>query len=217
MSIMRRLLLGLGALVTVLFLYFSLTLPNVTSLKTRNPVTTAFMKRDPGFPLQIWVSSNQISPHLKAAVVLAEDDRFFRHPGIDLRAIWEAIKQNWKEKEWKWGASTITQQLAKNLYLNPSKSPFRKTKEIFIAWNLERHLSKQRILEIYLNIVEWGKGIYGCEAAARHYFEISAAHLSPAQAAKLASMLPNPRYFQENFHSPFLEQKTATLLERMGY
>lgn len=201
----------------VVFLYLVLTLPDVAKLKTQNPPTTAFMERDPALPLQIWVPYTQISPHLKEAVVLAEDARFFYHRGFDLQAIWEAAKRNWKEKEWKWGGSTITQQLAKNLYLSPGKNPLRKCREILIARRLERHLSKQRILELYLNVVEWGKGIYGIEASARRYFGIAAVHLNPAQAAKLAAMLPNPRYFEANFHSPFLEQKTAALLRRMGY
>ncbi|MBI4125458.1 MAG: monofunctional biosynthetic peptidoglycan transglycosylase, partial [Deltaproteobacteria bacterium] len=209
MSMMRRFWLGMGGVAAVLLLYFTLTLPDVSTLKKQNPVTTAFMVRDPGLPLQIWVPYHQISPYLKEAVVLAEDARFFQHGGFDLRAIWEAVKRNWKEKEWKWGGSTITQQLAKNLYLNPSKNPMRKIREILIAWRLERHLSKQRILELYLNVVEWGKGIYGIEAAALHYFGVAASQLSPAQAAKLAAILPSPRYFQQNFHSPFLEQKAA--------
>lgn len=214
---MRRIISSLAALLAIFYLYLVATLPDVAQLKTQNPVTTAFMERDPGFPLQIWVPYTQISPHLKAAVVLAEDDRFFHHNGFDRKAIWEAARRNWREKEWKWGGSTITQQLAKNLYLNPSKNPLRKIREIFIAWSLERHLSKQRILELYLNVVEWGNGLYGAEVAARRYFNTAALHLSPAQAAKLAAMLPSPRFSQQNFHSPFLEQKAATLLKRMEY
>lgn len=200
-------------------LHSYLTLPNVSLLKKENPKTWAFKELYDGEkrPSHIWVSYTSISPYLKQAVVIAEDSRFFDHHGFDLKAIWEAFQRNWDKKQLKWGASTITQQLAKNLYLSPSKNPFRKIKEILIALALEKHLSKQRILELYLNIVEWGEGIYGAEAAAHYYFGVSAAHLGPYQSAKLASILPNPRYFQNRFKSGYLEERVATILTRMGY
>lgn len=195
------------------------SLPDVSFLKTNNPQTTAFMKLYHGpAPLQYdWVSYSSISPYLKQAIVIAEDANFFGHAGIDWRALWEAMRKNWEEKEWIWGGSTLTQQLAKNLFLSPSKNPVRKIKEAMLAWKLESTLSKQRILELYLNIVEWGEGIYGAEAASRHYFNISAASLDPMQAAQLAVILPSPRNYGKNIRAPFVEKRMAIVLKRMGY
>lgn len=217
-----RILLVLLVVVGVLWLgslHSYLTLPNVAFLKRENPKTWAFKELYEGKrpPEHIWVSYTRISPYLKNAVVIAEDSRFFDHHGFDLEAIWEALQRNWDKKQLRWGGSTITQQLAKNLYLNPSKNPFRKIKEIFIAFALEKNLSKQRILELYLNVVEWGEGIYGAEAAARHYFGLSAAQLSPAQSARLAAILPNPRHFQHQFYGAYLKERVETILRRMGY
>lgn len=194
-----------------------LTLPNVAILKISNPETTAFMKRYSGNKLKhTWVPYQKISPSLKEAVVLAEDGFFFQHEGIDWQAFGEAVKKNWDKKRFRWGASTITQQVAKNLYLSPSKNPLRKFKEMFIAVKLEQTLSKQRILEIYLNIAEWGDGIYGAQAAAQYYFNTNASYLSPTQSAWLAAILPNPRFYQKNRHGPFLQRRVSKILRMMG-
>ncbi len=194
-SLLITLLVGLLA-------YVYMILPDVTALVKANPRSTALMElRDREYRLkglreprqQIWVSYGAISENLKKAILVSEDASFFSHPGVDVREIKEAIKQDWETMSFKRGGSTITMQLAKNLYLTPSKNPLRKLKEIIIAWQLERALSKRRIFEIYLNVVEWGRNIYGAEAAARHYFGKSAANLDAVEAATLAAMLPSPR------------------------
>lgn len=217
-KIILALLVSAGTL-WLLWINSFFSLPDVRWLKTQNPKSTAFMKFYKGpHPLQYhWVPYTRISPSLKQAVVIAEDGNFFQHGGADWQAIWEAMKRNWEEREWKWGGSTITQQLAKNLYLSPSKNPFRKLKEIIIAWELEQALSKQRILEIYLNVVEWGPGIYGAEAASQYYFGIPASLLSPAQSAKLAAILPNPKQYSRNLNGPYIERRIVVILKRMGY
>jgi monofunctional biosynthetic peptidoglycan transglycosylase len=177
-------------------------LPAVSPLKTKNPKTTALMElrdreyRQKGLkPVrrQLWVPYGAVSEHLKKAILLSEDAAFFSHGGVDLFELKEAAKEDWDKKTFKRGASTITMQLAKNLYLNPSKNPLRKLREIVISMQLESTLSKRRIFEIYLNVVEWGMGIYGVEAAARHYFLKAASDLTPLEAATLAALLPNPR------------------------
>jgi monofunctional biosynthetic peptidoglycan transglycosylase len=194
-SLLITLLVGLGG-------YFYATLPNVSRLKKTNPRSTALMElrdkeyRQKGFrgPRQkVSVPYAAISDHLKKAILVSEDASFFSHPGIDFQELKAAIKIDWETMSLKRGGSTITMQLARNLYLNPSKNPLRKIKEIMIAWQLERALSKRRIFEIYLNVVEWGRNIYGAEAAARHYFGKSAANLNVLEAATLAALLPNPR------------------------
>ena len=191
----------LTALVGGLF-YFYQTLPDVTVLKQRNPKSSALMElraeeyRQKGIRIarqQIWVSYEAISEHLKKAILLSEDAAFFSHKGVDMNELKEALKKDWETGSFKRGGSTITMQLAKNLYLNPSKNPLRKVKEIVIARQLEQALSKKRIFEIYLNVVEWGRNIYGAEAAARHYFGKSAAGLDVLEAATLAALLPSPR------------------------
>jgi len=191
----------LTALVGGLF-YFYLSLPDVAVLKQRNPQSSALMElraeeyRQKGIRVarqQIWVSYGAISEHLKKAILLAEDAAFFSHKGVDMNELREALKKDWETGSFKRGGSTITMQLAKNLYLNPSKNPLRKAKEIIIARQLEQALPKRRIFEIYLNVVEWGRNIYGAEAAARHYFGKSAASLDILEAATLAALLPSPR------------------------
>lgn len=186
--------------------YFYFTLPDVAQLKQKNPKSTALMDlRDEEYKQknirvarqQIWVSYGAISEHLKKAVLVSEDAAFFSHQGVDVNEIKAALKKDWETMSFSRGGSTITMQLAKNMYLNPSKTPFRKFKEIVIAHQLERTLSKQRIFELYLNVVEWGRNIYGIEAAARHYFGKSAGALGPLEAATLAALLPSPRKSQE--------------------
>lgn len=187
-------------------LYFYFTLPDVAQLKQKNPRSTALMKlRDEEYKKkniratrqQIWVSYGGISEHLKKAVLVSEDAAFFSHKGVDVNELKAALKKDWETLSFSRGGSTITMQLAKNLYLNPSKNPLRKITEIVIAHQLEQALSKRRIFEIYLNVVEWGRNVYGIEAASRHYFGKSAAALEPLEAATLAALLPSPRNSQD--------------------
>jgi monofunctional glycosyltransferase len=184
------------------FAYFYYSLPDVSLLKRTNPKSSALMElRDQeyrqkgirGPRRQIWVPYGGISEHLIKAVLLSEDASFFSHKGVDLVEIKEALKKDLETGSFKRGGSTITMQLAKNLYLNPSKNPLRKLKEIIIARQLEQALPKRRIFEIYLNIVEWGRNVYGAEAASRHYFGKAAAQLEILEAATLAALLPSPR------------------------
>jgi monofunctional biosynthetic peptidoglycan transglycosylase len=176
--------------------------PDLSLLRKANPRTTAMMelrddeRRRQGLKprrRQIWASYGAISEHLKKAVLVSEDASFYDHAGVDLHELKEALKRDWQQKRFARGASTLTMQLAKNLYLSPSKNPLRKIREMALAWQLERTLNKRRIFEIYLNVVEWGDGIYGAEAASRHYFSKTAAGLTVEEAAALAAMLPNPR------------------------
>ncbi len=181
---------------------FYLSLPDVGRLRNRNPGVTALMElrakeyraigeRAPR--RQIWVPYGAVSETLKKAILISEDAAFFSHGGIDFDELQAALKQVWQTLSFRRGGSTITMQLARNLYLSPAKNPLRKLKEIAIARQLERALSKQRIFEIYLNVVELGKNLYGAEAAARFYFGKAAADLGPLEAATLAALLPNPR------------------------
>jgi monofunctional glycosyltransferase len=164
---------------------------------------------------QQWVPYNQISPHLKRAIIAAEDARFVDHEGFDWDGIQKAIEKNQKKGRFVAGGSTITQQLAKNLFLTPTKSYLRKAEEAIITLMLESLWSKRRIFEVYLNVIEWGNGIFGAEAAARHYFGIGAGQLGPEQAAKLAGMVPNPRFYDRNRNAPGLARKAAIILGRM--
>jgi len=190
------------SLIVGLIAYEYVRLPDVSRLKKKNPSTTTLMElRDEEYrqkglkPLrrQIWVPYDAISEHLKKAIIISEDAAFFSHKGVDLFELKEAVKKDWEKGQFKRGGSTLTMQLAKNLYLNPSKNPLRKLREIIIAWQLEQALSKKRIFELYLNVVEWGDGIYGAEAASRYYLSKPASVLDPAEAATLAALLPNPR------------------------
>ena len=176
---------------------------------------------------QHWVDYGQISDHLKRAVLTSEDDQFVEHGGVRWDAIERAMERNAKEEHRAarqqatrparvFGGSTITQQLAKNLLLSGERNLLRKGQELVLAHTLELMLSKQRILEIYLNNVEWGNGIFGAEAAAQHYFGKSAARLAPAEAARLAVMLPNPRHFEANPRSPYLNQRSNAIQRRMA-
>lgn len=194
-ALLVSLLVGLAA-------YAYLSLPDVSPLKTKNPRTTALMElRDQEYRQkgvkparrQFWAPYNAVSEHLKKAVILSEDAAFFSHRGVDLFELKEAIREDWEKGQFKRGASTITMQLARNLYLNPDKNPLRKLMEIVISWQLEQALSKKRIFELYLNVVEWGDGIYGIEAASRHYFSKPSSDLDPSEAATLAALLPSPR------------------------
>ncbi|ACI21050.1 monofunctional biosynthetic peptidoglycan transglycosylase [Thermodesulfovibrio yellowstonii DSM 11347] len=190
---------------------------DVSSLKKKNPELTAMMKyrikqweRD-GKKIKIkkmWIPVNRVSPYLVKAVLIGEDDKFYSHSGFDIEGIKKAIEKDIKEKKLKYGGSTITQQLAKNLYLTPSKNPVRKIQEAIITWRLEKTLSKKRILELYLNVAEWGEGIFGAEAASRHYFGKSASELNAIEAARLAASLPNPIKYSPVGNSRFIEKRT---------
>ncbi|MFZ6848802.1 monofunctional biosynthetic peptidoglycan transglycosylase [Undibacterium sp. RuRC25W] len=190
-----------------------------------NPSSTSFMRhqlsvlqeKDPNAKLQHqWVPYNRISNNLKRAVIASEDDSFVDHEGVDWEAMQKAYEKNQKKGKVVSGGSTITQQLAKNLFLSGERSYLRKGQELIITYMLEFCMSKERILEIYLNSVEWGVGIFGAEAAAHHYYGINAASLGPAQAARLAVMLPKPRYFDKNQGSGYLQRRTELILKRMN-
>ena len=166
-------------------------------------------------PLRIWVPLSRISPYLQKAVIVAEDASFYRHRGFDWPGIRDAATRNWDRGELRRGGSTITQQLAKNLYLSPEKNFVRKLHEALITRALEDRLSKRRILELYLNVVEWGHGIYGAEAAARHHFGKAALDLTPAEAALLAGILPSPRRYDPLRVTPYLIKRQEQILRRM--
>ena len=220
-----RLALAAGALLAAYLLYVYLTLPDVRYLADKNPTTTAFMQlrideaKDAGNPKfqirQRWVPYSQISDNLKKAVLKAEDAAFFDHDGLDYNEIRASLEKNWEEGKFTRGASTITQQLAKNLYLSPSKNPVRKLKEVLITRRLEDALTKRRILEIYLNVIEWGDGIFGCEQAARTYFGKSAADLSPSEAALMAGAIINPRVHNPAHPTKRLLRRQQIILRRM--
>jgi monofunctional biosynthetic peptidoglycan transglycosylase len=200
------------------------TLPDPAPLARENPRTTALIAqrraeaKSRGRPLtvrQSWVPLERISPRLVEAVLLSEDTRFFGHEGLDWDAIRAAAEHDLKVRSFARGASTLTQQLAKNLWLGTEKSLWRKAKEAMLAAKLERSLSKRRILALYLNVVELGDGVFGAEAGARHRFGVGAASLSPAQAAVLASMLPAPRRADLAKPSGWLRSRSRRLLDRM--
>jgi monofunctional glycosyltransferase len=203
-SLFKRAVLFIFVLL-VLFVAFQFVYPDVSELKTKNPEKTAFMSyREKEWEregkeyriTQKWVPLRAISHYLVKAVLVSEDDKFWSHEGFDYEAMQKAIEKDIKAKKFKLGGSTISQQLAKNLYLSPSKNPLRKIREAIITWRMERELSKKRILELYLNVAEWGdRGIFGIEAAARKYYGKSAAALGPEESSRLASILPNPRKF----------------------
>ena len=225
---MRTVLRGLsviGACGFVYLAYVYLTLPDVRRLATQNPRTTSFMelrKREAAesgraFSIrQRWVPYGQISSHLRRAVLVAEDAAFFDHDGIDLKELRASLEANWEEGRFTRGASTITQQLAKNLYLSPSRNPVRKLKELLITRRLEAALSKRRILELYLNVIEWGDGIFGAEAAAETYFGKSAASLLPDEAALMAGAIINPREHNPAHPTARLLRRQQIIARRMG-
>ena len=189
-----------------------------------NPAETSFMeirmdelhvKKPDAKMKHQWVPYAKISNNLKRAVIASEDAKFVDHEGFDWDGIQKAIEKNQKKGKVVAGGSTISQQLAKNLFLSPRKSMLRKVEEAAITIMIEGVWSKQRILEVYLNSIEWGNGVFGAEAAARHYYGISADRLGPEQAAKLAGMVPNPRLYDRNRSAPGLARKTGVILSRM--
>ncbi|MDE2292900.1 MAG: monofunctional biosynthetic peptidoglycan transglycosylase, partial [Elusimicrobia bacterium] len=162
-----------------------------------------------------WVPYDGIAKSLKDAVLMSEDGTFWRHGGVDWDAVEDAVRVDLSKERLAYGGSTITQQLARNLYLSPSKNPLRKLKEALIAWRLERVLGKRRILELYLNVVEWGPGVFGCEAAARRYFGKSAADLSYEESAALASVLPSPRRWSPIHPNRRVQRRIERLIARL--
>jgi monofunctional biosynthetic peptidoglycan transglycosylase len=200
------------------------TWPDVAALARRAPATTAFIDRyraerraagrDPSVAW-VWVPYTAISLDVKRAVVVAEDINFLAHRGFDLGEVGDALERAVERRELPRGASTITQQLAKNLWLSPSRNPLRKVREAILTWQLERTLSKRRILELYLNVVEVGRGVYGVEAGARRYFGRSAASLGPTEAAQLAATLPNPDEWHPGSASRAYRAHVERVLRRM--
>lgn len=190
--------------ILLFLLLYSLLMPDISKWKKENPDKTAFMqywerqRKKMGRKItlrQIWVPLSDISPYLIRAVLIAEDDKFWAHDGFDYKAIRKAVERDLKAKKLKFGGSTISQQLARNLYLSPEKSLLRKMSEALITWRMEKVLSKRRILELYLNVVEWGEGIFGVEAASRHYYGKSSSQLTPVEATRLAAILPSPKRY----------------------
>jgi monofunctional biosynthetic peptidoglycan transglycosylase len=213
-----------GAPAAGVALYWYLTFPDVVTLAKTNPGSTAFIesrKTEPKprgravKPIWVWVPLSRISPNLQRAVIVSEDATFYRHRGFDWHGIRDAATRNWDRGGLHRGGSTITQQLAKNLYLSPEKNLMRKMHEALITRALEDRLSKKRILELYLNVVEWGRGIYGAEAAARHHFGKAARDLSPSEAALLAAILPSPRRHDPLRVTPYLIKRQEQILRWM--
>jgi len=224
-KLIGRVVFGSAALVFALIAYAYLTLPDVRSLQTTNPATTAFIElrareaRARGqVPRrrQIWVGYRSISRDLVRAVLVSEDDAFWQHDGVDVNQLQESLQVDWARGRFVRGGSTITQQLAKNLYLSPSRNPLRKLRELIIARRLEAALRKPRILELYLNVIEWGDGIYGAEAAARTYFQKPALDITTDEAALLAAAIPNPHAMNPLRPTARLVRRQQLILRRMG-
>lgn len=210
------------ALVLLVQLYFLLQIwwwvdhnPGMTSMMRAQQA--ALREKNPSANIQQqWVPYERISNNLKRAIIASEDSNFTDHDGVDWDALEKAYAKNTKKHKVVAGGSTITQQLAKNLFLSGERSYIRKGQELVITYMLEALMDKERIFEIYLNVVEFGTGVFGAEAAARHYYGVTAANLGAAQAAKLAVLLPNPRYFDKHRDSNYLARRTGVILRRMG-
>ncbi len=225
MSLLLKSLRTLPAIAFAIVAYAYLTCPDVRPLRTSNPTTTAFIElrareaQARGLaPKRVmrWASYRYISRDLKRAVLVAEDDAFWQHEGVDFEQLQDSLETDWARGRFARGASTITQQLAKNLYLSPTRNPLRKFRELIIARRLEAELTKARILELYLNVIEWGDGIYGAEAASRTYFRESAADLDAAQSALLAGAIVNPRLYSPAHPTGRLVRRQQLILRRMG-
>lgn len=213
-------LLLLGGIIDIgrYFIY-----PNISDLKEINPVPTAFMEyrqeewAEKNRDMEIthkWVPMSKISSNVIKAVLIGEDDKFWNHDGFDVKGMEDAIERSLKKGSVA-GGSTISQQLSKNLYLSPSKNPVRKVKEAIITWRIENTLSKRRILEIYLNVAEWGDGIFGIEAAARHYYHKSAKNLTGREAARLAAVLPNPIKYNPTGNQKYVKNRARIIYKIM--
>lgn len=224
MSIKAWIWRGFLALLLLILLYQLWIFLHICYWVHQNPNSTAFMRdrlqaqqsENPKARLKHqWVEYEQISVNLKRAVVAAEDAKFVQHDGFDWDGIQQAYEKNLKKGRLVAGGSTISQQLAKNLFLSSQRTPWRKLQEAVITLMLEQMMSKRRILEIYLNVIEWGDGVFGAEAAAKHYYGVSARRLSSYQAAKMAAMIPNPRFYDKHRSTRFLNRKTGTIQARM--
>jgi monofunctional biosynthetic peptidoglycan transglycosylase len=222
--VLRVLLVLLAGACLAVAVFFA-TLPDVSPLKTGFPKTTAFMERRKAALARAgentrleWapVPLSRISPRLVRAVVVAEDARFYEHGGVDWEAVRGALEKDWGGKNLRHGASTITQQLAKNLYLSPRRTPWRKLREWAIARRLEAALPKRRILELYVNIVELGLRTFGAEAASRRYFGKPASDLSDLEAATLAAVIPSPRLYDPVRHAQRVARRARQILRFMG-
>jgi monofunctional biosynthetic peptidoglycan transglycosylase len=216
---------GVAILFVLLLVYQAWIFAHVCWWIKFNPSTSAFMEdrleimqdANPDAELQYqWVPYAKISNNLKRALIASEDAKFVDHEGFDWDGIQKAYEKNMKKGKIVAGGSTISQQLAKNLFLSGKRSPFRKIEEAAITVMMEAVMDKQRIFEIYLNVIEWGNGVFGAEAAARHYYHVSASQLSVAQAAKLAAMVPNPRYYDKHREALGLQKKTGIIMSRMN-
>ena len=214
----------LGALVVAVLMVQGWFFAHVWWWSSHNPSSTAFMQarlatlqqKDPKAAIrQQWVGYDRVSANLRRAVVAAEDSKFVDHEGFDWEGIQKALEKNEKRGKVVAGGSTISQQLAKNLFLSGSRSWLRKGQEAAITWMLESAMSKKRILELYLNLAEWGEGVFGAEAAARHYFGVPAAQLSVPQAAWLAAILPAPQRYDRNRGSQWIARKSEIIMARM--
>ncbi len=215
------LLLALIALALVQFWFFI----HIWYWTDHNPPSTAFIdarlerlrEKNPKAALQQqWVPYERISVHLKRAIIAAEDAKFLGHEGFDWESIQKAHEKNLRKGKIVAGGSTVSQQLAKNLFLSGERTWWRKAQEAAITVMLETIMTKRRILEIYLNVIEWGNGVFGAEAAARHYFSVPAASLAPEQAAQLAAMVPSPRRYKPGGDTPYLQRRTEIILSRMN-
>jgi monofunctional glycosyltransferase len=224
MSFKQMIWRGLLALVLLVLLYQLWIFLHICYWVHQNPSTTAFMRdrlelmreSQPSAKLKHeWVDYDKISTNLKRAVIASEDAKFPDHHGFDWDGIQKAYEKNLKKGKLVAGGSTISQQLSKNLFLSSQRTPWRKLQEAVITVMLEAVMSKRRILEIYLNVIEWGDGVFGAEAAARHYYGASASRLTSYQAAKMAAMIPKPRYYDKHRSTRFLNRKTATIQARM--
>lgn len=215
---------GMAILLGLFLLYQVWLFAHILWWIDHNPSSSAFMKAGleriqedkPEAELRHkWVPYSNISIHLKRAIIAAEDAKFLNHDGFDIEGIQKAVEKNLKKGRLVAGGSTISQQLAKNLFLSADKSFVRKGQEAIITLMIETTWSKRRILEVYLNVIEWGDGIYGAQAASRRYFKKSAANLTPGQAASLAAMVPNPRWFEDHRASAKYQRRVATISARM--
>lgn len=216
---------GIAAAIALVLLYQLWIFAHVLWWIDHNPTSTAFMQAglarqqdknpDAGLRHQ-WVPYERISIHLKRAIVAAEDAKFIEHEGFDVEGIQKAVEKNLKKGRLVAGGSTISQQLAKNLFLSGERSFIRKGQEAVITLMIETTWSKRRILEVYLNVIEWGNGIYGAEAAARRYYRSSATNLSRDQAAQLAAMVPNPRWYEHHRDSRTYQRRVALIKRHMG-
>lgn len=224
MSFKNWLARGLLALILLIIAYQLWIFLHICWWVKFNPSSTAFMEdqlevlqdKNPEAELKHqWRDYNKISKHLKRAAIASEDAKFLQHDGFDWEGIQKAYEKNLRKGKIVAGGSTISQQLAKNLFLSTKRTPWRKLEEVVITVMLEKLMSKRRILEIYLNTIEWGNGVFGAEAAARHYFGTSAGGLSQYQAARLAAMIPNPRFYDKHGGTRYLARRTGTIQARM--